>query len=201
MKDKNKRKKESASREKKKTDDKLHTINENNHIKNHFPEFTRDILDSSAVGIFILDSDFKIAWINHATEKYFGLDREKVLGKDKRELIKKNIQHIFEDPDEFTRKVFATYDNNTYIENFECHVLSANKRKDRYLEHWSQPIKTGIYKGGRIEYYHDISNLKQAEKQLKDSEEWLKILFNYAPDAYYIHDLKGNFIDVNRITF
>ena len=198
MKDKNKRKKESASREKKKTDDKLHTINENNHIKNHFPEFTRDILDSSAVGIFILDSDFKIAWINHATEKYFGLDREKVLGKDKRELIKKNIQHIFEDPDEFTRKVFATYDNNTYIENFECHVLSANKRKDRYLEHWSQPIKTGIYKGGRIEYYHDISNLKQAEKQLKDSEEWLKILFNYAPDAYYIHDLKGNFIDVNR---
>jgi len=188
VKDKNKSKKESASREKKKTDDKLHTINENNHIKNHFPEFTRDILDSSAVGIFILDSDFKIAWINHATEKYFGLDREKVLGKDKRELIKKNIQHIFEDPDEFTRKVFATYDNNTYIENFECHVLPEGKRKERWLEHWNQPIKTGIYAGGWIKYYYDITKRKQAEKALAESEEKFRITLKNSPIVVWNQD-------------
>ncbi len=39
---------------------------------------------------------------------------------------------------------------------------------------------------------------KQAEEKLKDSEEYLKILFDYAPDAYYISDLKGNFIDGNK---
>jgi len=39
---------------------------------------------------------------------------------------------------------------------------------------------------------------KQAEEELKDSEERLKILFDYAPDAYYINDLKGNFIDGNK---
>jgi len=39
---------------------------------------------------------------------------------------------------------------------------------------------------------------KQAEGELKDSEERLKILFDYAPDAYYISDLKGNFIDGNK---
>jgi len=39
---------------------------------------------------------------------------------------------------------------------------------------------------------------KQAEEGLKDSEERLKILFYYAPDAYYISDLKGNFIDGNK---
>ena len=39
---------------------------------------------------------------------------------------------------------------------------------------------------------------KQAEEELKDSEEYLKILFDYAPDAYYINDLKGNFIDGNK---
>jgi len=38
---------------------------------------------------------------------------------------------------------------------------------------------------------------KQAEEELKDSEERLKILFDYAPDAYYISDLKGKFIDGN----
>ncbi|GAF98311.1 unnamed protein product, partial [marine sediment metagenome] len=36
------------------------------------------------------------------------------------------------------------------------------------------------------------------EKGLKDSEERLKILFDYAPDAYYINDLKGNLIDGNK---
>jgi len=37
--------------------------------------------------------------------------------------------------------------------------------------------------------------MKQA---LQESEERFKILFEYAPDAYYIHDLNGNLIDGNR---
>jgi len=39
---------------------------------------------------------------------------------------------------------------------------------------------------------------KQAEEELKDSEERLKILFDYAPDAYYINDLTGKFLDGNK---
>jgi len=39
---------------------------------------------------------------------------------------------------------------------------------------------------------------KQAEEALKDSEKRLKILFDYAPDAYYISDIKGKFIDGNK---
>jgi len=45
---------------------------------------------------------------------------------------------------------------------------------------------------------HDITERKQAEELIKDSEERLKTLFDYAPDAYYISDLKGNFIDGNK---
>jgi len=45
---------------------------------------------------------------------------------------------------------------------------------------------------------NNITKRKQAEEELKDSEEYLKILFDYAPDAYYINDLKGNFIDGNK---
>ena len=45
---------------------------------------------------------------------------------------------------------------------------------------------------------NNITESKQAEEKLQDSEEYLKILFDYAPDAYYINDLKGNFIDGNK---
>jgi len=45
---------------------------------------------------------------------------------------------------------------------------------------------------------NDITARKQTEEKLQDSEEYLQILFDYAPDAYYINDLKGNFIDGNK---
>lgn len=43
----------------------------------------------------------------------------------------------------------------------------------------------------------DITERKQADDKLRSSEERLKILFDYAPDAFYLSDLKGNFIDGN----
>jgi len=39
---------------------------------------------------------------------------------------------------------------------------------------------------------------KRAEEDMKSSEERLRLLFEYAPDAYYLSDLKGHFIDGNK---
>jgi len=36
------------------------------------------------------------------------------------------------------------------------------------------------------------------ESQLRAAEEWFKILFDYAPDGYYLSDLEGNFIAGNK---
>ncbi len=49
-----------------------------------------------------------------------------------------------------------------------------------------------------IEYSLDITDHKQAEEELRNSEEKLKILFENAPDAIYLNDLKGTFIDGNK---
>ena len=46
--------------------------------------------------------------------------------------------------------------------------------------------------------FPDITDLVKAENELKNSEARLKILFDYAPDAYFLTDLKGNFIDGNK---
>jgi PAS domain S-box-containing protein len=43
----------------------------------------------------------------------------------------------------------------------------------------------------------DITERMETE-ELKASEERLRILFEFAPDAYYLNDLKGNFVDGNR---
>ena len=46
----------------------------------------------------------------------------------------------------------------------------------------------------------DITDRKNAEQALKESEERFRMLFDYAPDAYFLMDLQGNFLDVNRGT-
>lgn len=44
----------------------------------------------------------------------------------------------------------------------------------------------------------DITDSKQAEEALKGSEERLKVIFEAAPDAIFLGDLKGNLLDGNK---
>ncbi|WP_435158586.1 bacterio-opsin activator domain-containing protein [Haladaptatus sp. DFWS20] len=137
-----------------------------------------DVLGDVEVGIFVLDENFDIAWINGATERYFGLDREQVVGRDKHQLIDEHIARIVKDSGEFTETVLATYDDNTYTEHFECHVVSGDKHEGRWLEHRSKPIKSGEYAGGRVELYYDVTDLKQKEQQLEHQRTKLRSELN-----------------------
>lgn len=125
--------------------------------KEKYLSLMNDAIGSLSSGIIILDDHFRVVWVNHAIEEFFGIKQDAIIGMDKRRLIKEKIKYIFEEPEKFERVVLSTYDNNTYIEQFECHVLPGVNRRERFLEHWSTPIRTGVFAGGRIEHYHDIT--------------------------------------------
>jgi PAS domain S-box-containing protein len=141
-----------------------------------------DVLGSSSVGTVILDADFKIVWANRALAHFFGLPREEIIGQDKPRLIQE-IKNIFADPETFARQVLGTYEDTTFAKKFECHVLAQGGRPERWLEHWSQPIVTGPYAGGRIEHFSDISARKQVEASLQESEKQLRFLASQLLDA------------------
>lgn len=79
---------------------------------------------------------------------------------------------------------------------YEIKIISKDKKKipveinASVIEYKGKPADMAIIR--------DITKRKKAEEELKSSEEWLKILFEYAPDAYYLYDSYGNFIDGNR---
>ena len=145
--------------ERKRVEDQLRVSEE------RYRSLTDDVLDSSGVGIIILDRDFRVVWVNQALERYLGLRRDEVIGKDERVLIRQRIKHIFEDPEGFANKLLSAYDEGSFIKNFECHALPSGGREERWLEYWSLPIRSGLYAGGRIEHCYDITKRRRAEEE------------------------------------
>ncbi|RQG98651.1 PAS domain S-box protein [Natrarchaeobius oligotrophus] len=129
------------------------------------------VLEEADVGVFVLDDEFRVEWTNDAAERYFGLDRDEVLGRDKRRVIDETVRERLADPEAFEETVCATYDDNSYVECFECRVTPGDDREERWLEHRSKPIESGPYAGGRVELYYDVSEQRRRARQLRRLNE------------------------------
>jgi PAS domain S-box-containing protein len=61
------------------------------------------------------------------------------------------------------------------------------------------PIRHDKLITGVSVFARDVTERRQAEEALRESEERFKIIFQSAPDAYYLSDLKGKFVDGNKM--
>ncbi|MBN1290729.1 MAG: PAS domain S-box protein [Candidatus Latescibacteria bacterium] len=112
----------------------------------------------------------------------------------------------------FWWKLIHPDDLNNVKEIFRKHI---EKEIDRYSVEFRIKAKTNEWKwiashGKIIESeeqdkvllmvgtHRDITEQKKAESAMRESEDRFKILFEFAPDAYYLSDLKGTFIDGNK---
>lgn len=153
---------------------------------------TIDVLDSADVGIVVLDTTLEIAWINETIERYFGINRTELIGQDKQRILDDKIAPTIAEPDEFAETVFATYKNNTYIEEFECHVTPGPNREERWLEHRSKPIESGRYAGGRIELYYDITERKRSKEALRKNQRQFRSFIDVTEEyAIFTLDADG----------
>lgn len=148
-----------------------------------------DVLDSSNIGTLILDAQLRVVWMNQAFEHYFGLNRATLIGQDMRPIMTRQISRIFAEPEQFAVRIAATYAQNTYVENFECHVQPDPQRDECWLEHWSHPIKTGLYAGGRLEHYYDITARKRTEDALQENQRFIHRIADATPAILYLFDL------------
>ena len=146
-------------------------------IFNHF-------MENSPVYIFFKDKDIRTLRLSKNFEQMIGLPLDKMIGKTMDELF----------PSDFAKKMIA--DDKKILAERKTVVIEEELNGRFYTT-----IKFPIIVEGEPQflagYSIDITERKLAEDTLRSSEERLKILFNHAPDAYYLTDLKGNLVDGN----
>jgi len=153
----------------------------------------KDSVEETPIGIINIEIIGKITYINKRLEKISGYSREEVVGKNvfKLGIFPDEMLKILKERLKVRLKGGSTRQRREI--RFKC-----KDGKWMWIEITAKLIKKwGIPASFRITV-QNINERKRAEEELKNSEERLKILFDYAPDAYYISDLKGKFIDGNK---
>jgi PAS domain S-box-containing protein len=153
-------------------------------------EKSMNLFDNVNDAMIYLDGSGRILDVNRRTLEVFGGKREELKGKQFTEI---GIFSGKEKP-ELIRSFASILAGNTANLN----VTIKNKKGQQIdLECSVSPVKSDEATA-MVVVARDISERKKAEEELRNSEERLSILFELAPDAYYLSDLKGNFVDGNK---
>lgn len=148
----------------------------------------RAIFEQSPMGIIQFDRDGIIKACNDAMLRIMGFEREHVLGLNLLQYLR----------NEEVKAAIRTCLSGS-LAHFKGLYTSIISNKTIYVKADYAPMfsENGTILGG-VGIIEDISERQNAEEKLRSSEERLRVLFESAPDAYFLVDLEGNFVDGNR---
>jgi PAS domain S-box-containing protein len=150
----------------------------------------RQLVSRSPDGIFIVDISGKFLSVNKAICEGLRYSEEELLSMKIWDVVPEKFHTVQK------QRLEIIFKGESPATDAEYEV----KGKDGSV-HYIEILTVPYFKGKDIIGFQgiarDITGRKKAEDILRNSEERLKILFDYAPDAYYLSDLKGTFVDGN----
>jgi len=150
-----------------------------------------DAIDTLDSGIIITDRKRQVVWANKTIERFFGVDRDGLIGIDGLRALSR-YANVFEDSEDIQQNVKKAFEEGGKIDSLTCHVRPGARRKERSLEYRSIPIATKRYTGGRIDHYIDITRIKDLEKGLREKTKRLEQSNEKLEEFSHVvsHDLK-----------
>ncbi len=121
-----------------------------------------DALNISSIAIIILDSKYKVTWFNQTLEEYFDIHLSQTIGLPAEQFYTEKIKGSFEHTD-CLLEIKNSITRRNHIKHLECLLKPDHNSEARWLEYNSKPIHSGLYKGGRIEHFTDITRYKQMD--------------------------------------
>ncbi len=154
-------------------------------------KFSEALIQISPVAIVIHDESNQVSSWNPAAEKLFGYSQEEALGQEINNLIATHPD-VREDALAYSRHV-AQGDN--------FHSVTRRNCKDGRLvdvEVLTVPVVLEENRLGTFAVYHDITELKEAEAAIQESERRLADIIDFLPDATLVINNEGKVIAWNR---
>lgn len=153
--------------------------------------FVSDLIQASPAFFVAIGADGKIIMMNDAFLNALGYSHEQVVGKD----------YLYTIVPERDRDLLSTVFEKLVISHEpslnENYVLTGDNQ-ELLVEWHGRPVFDGE---GNFLYFFgvgiDITERKQAEKALRESEEKYRTMLNNIEDGYYEADLPGNLTFVN----
>ncbi len=151
----------------------------------------RTILENMQESYYELDLAGNLTFVNDAVCRNMGYSKDELIGMNYRQYTEKEeLQRVFQ----VYSKVYTTGEP---LNEFGWRIIRKDGTK-MYIE-GSVALKKDS-EGKIIGFkglHHDITERKQAELLLRESDERYKALFDRSLDLVYLYDFEGRFIDAN----
>ncbi|MFO7883129.1 MAG: PAS domain S-box protein [Kosmotogaceae bacterium] len=149
----------------------------------------RELTETSPFAIMLYQDD-RWVYVNNAAIEITGYNEEDLLSMDACwDLVHPSYRVIAKE------RVRTRQSGQKTIKSYELKITKKDG-EDRWIYlSGDTTIWKGKYAG--IITAIDITERKNIEQQLKESEKRYKLLFENANDAIFVHDTEGNFLEVN----
>jgi len=150
----------------------------------------RTVAENSLSGIFIVQ-DGRFVFVNQWQAEFLGYDRpEDLEGKPFLALVHPDHRDMVREQSARRLKGEAVPERYEFL----------SEKKDGTPVWGEVRVALAAYRGRSaiVGNLVDVTERKRAEASRRESEERFRVLFESAPDAYFLHDADGVLIDVNR---
>ncbi|MBN2103603.1 PAS domain S-box protein [bacterium] len=158
----------------------------------------RKIMDTSPVGITLVNAKGKITFANQCAEKLFKLSKKELTSRtynDKTFNIRDPEGRPF--PDE--KLPFCIVKNTQKSVSDVRHAIIGPKGVRRLLSVNAEPLINEQNRfDGMVAVIEDITERMEADRALRESENKFRMLFENTSSMIILHDMNGRFLDANQ---
>ncbi|ATX82111.1 PAS domain S-box-containing protein [Mariprofundus ferrinatatus] len=160
----------------------------------------RSLVENIHTAVVVHDGEMRVTTCNPLAQLLFGLKRDQMVGK-----TVADIDWCFVDKDGqemgiSDHPVNRVISNGVAVRSLMVGIRKPEKRETVWLLVNAEPVRGDHGEiASVIVSYADISALKAAENALVESEKRIRSFVDNAANAFFLIDMEGRFVDVNRL--
>jgi PAS domain S-box-containing protein len=148
----------------------------------------RIVTDNARVGLVLITPERRYAFANATYADVLGLRTAGIIGQRVSDVL----------PEVYDQQIRPRLDRAFAGDRVAYELHRPTPEGERHYAVAYEPIRDGEIVSRVVVVIVDVTERKQAEEALRQSEENFRLLFDQAPDGIFVIDGRGQFLDVNR---